>query len=176
LSADPGWRVRPAGAGDAPALALVAAATFLNSYHAIVARDDMFAHLAANCSAARFDAWLGDPSSHIVLAETTEGATPLGYAVLTVPDLPVATGEGDIELRRIYALAAVQGSGVGYALMAEALAAARARGARRMLLGVNAGNARAQRFYEKAGFAVAGTRRFQVGQTLHDDYIYARAL
>ena len=45
-----------------------------------------------------------------------------------------------------------------------------------MLLGVFGGNHRAQRFYEKQGFVVAGTRKFKVGLTHHDDLIYARAI
>ena len=52
----------------------------------------------------------------------------------------------------------------------------RALGARRMWLGVFAGNARARAFYERQGFAVAAERRFKVGVTWCDDRIYARDL
>ena len=36
--------------------------------------------------------------------------------------------------------------------------------------------ARARAFYERQGFTVAGARQFLVGETLHDDAIYARAI
>ncbi|MBS0284898.1 MAG: GNAT family N-acetyltransferase, partial [Proteobacteria bacterium] len=47
---------------------------------------------------------------------------------------------------------------------------------KRILLGVYGDNQRAQRFYRKQGFVVAGARRFLVGSTWHDDLIFARAL
>ena len=90
--------------------------------------------------------------------------------------LPVEPRDGDIELKRIYTLAPLHGGGLGAALMARAVDDARAAGRRRMLLGVYGGNARAQRFYGKQGFAIVGERRFLVGATWHDDLIFARDL
>jgi ribosomal protein S18 acetylase RimI-like enzyme len=58
--------------------------------------------------------------------------------------------------------------------MTQALADARAAGARRMLLGVFADNVRARAFYERQGFAVVAERRFKVGATWCDDRVYAR--
>ena len=174
LSAEPSWQIRRAVAGDEGALALVAAATFLNTYYGIVSRDDMLAHLDAKASRGFFAGWIADRAVKVLIAETVEGATPLGYAALTSPDLPFETDGTDLELRRIYTLAAMQGSGLAAALMGAVMR--EAAGARRVLLGVNAGNMRARRFYEKQGFAVVGTRQFQVGATLHDDKIYARAV
>jgi ribosomal protein S18 acetylase RimI-like enzyme len=46
----------------------------------------------------------------------------------------------------------------------------------RMMLGVNRDNERAQGFYRKHGFAIAGTRTFTVGATTYDDFLYAKAL
>ena len=113
----------------------------------------------------------------MVLAEHPQGRAPVGYTVLTAPnDLPVAEQPGDVELRRIYTLLTAKGSGLGAALMARVLADVAALGARRVLLGVYGGNARARTFYERQGFVVVGTRRFQVGATLCDDYVYARSL
>ena len=90
--------------------------------------------------------------------------------------MPIALAPADIELKRIYTLAPTHGGGLGYALMERALADAAALGRARVLLGVYTGNARARRFYEREGFAVAGTRQFTVGATLHDDLVYARDL
>ena len=93
---------------------------------------------------------------------------------MTAPDLPVAPEPGDIELRRIYALSRMHGSGLGRALMAQVLADAVRLGTRRVLLGVWGGNARAHRFYERQGFTRIGTRQFRVGSMVHDDFVYAR--
>jgi ribosomal protein S18 acetylase RimI-like enzyme len=169
------WRLRRAGPADAAALSLVAGATFLEAFAGVLDGADIVAHIARNGSAAAFGRYMAD-GAIATLAEAVAGAAPLGYTLLTIPDLPVAPAPGDIELKRIYALFPLHGSGLGAALMAQAIADARDAGRRRLLLGVYGGNTRAQRFYEKQGFKVAGTRRFQVGETWHDDLIYARAL
>lgn len=169
------WRLRRAGPADAAALSLIAGATFLEAFAGVLDGADIIAHVARNSSAAAFERYLGE-GAIATLAEAAGGAAPLGYTLLTAPDLPVAQAAGDIELKRIYALCPTHGTGLGPDLMAQAIADARAAGHRRLLLGVYGGNRRAQRFYEKQGFAVAGTRRFLVGSTWHDDLIYARVL
>ena len=176
LSADLKPIVRRAVAEDAAALALVASATLLDAFAGILSGRDIVAHCAANNTPAKFAAWLDDPSSVVTLAEAVCGAAPVGYSVLTTPDLPVETDADDIELRRIYMLSRLHGSGLGADLMQRALADARALGKARVLLGVYGDNRRARAFYERQGFTLAGTRRFLVGETWHDDVIYARAL
>lgn len=170
------FRLRRADAADADALALVAGATFLESYSAMIGRDDMLAHLAARSSPDRFRAWIGDGHSIVTLAEAPVGGAPLGYTVLTTPDLPVEPRDGDIELLRIYALATGWGAGPGTAMMERAVADARAGGFARMMLGTHPENWRAQRFYRKHRFDVIGRRRFRVGSVEFDDPIYARAI
>jgi ribosomal protein S18 acetylase RimI-like enzyme len=170
------WRLRRGEAGDAPALAMVAAATFLETFAGIIAGEDIVAHCAAKSSAAAFRDWIADPASVVTLAVHPDGAAPVGYTVLTTPDLPIETGPGDGELRRIYTLTLARGTGLGAALMTRAIADARASGLSRLLLGVLGTNIRARAFYERQGFVLAGERRFRVGQGWHDDVIYARDL
>jgi GNAT superfamily N-acetyltransferase len=176
LSAELSWHVRRAVAEDAAALALIASATFLDTFAGILGGADIVAHCAANSTPAKFTGWLSDRVSVVTLAETERGRAPIGYSVLTVPDLPVDTRRGDIELKRIYTLSRAHGSGLGAALMGRALDDARELGRTRVLLGVYGGNARARAFYERQGFTLAGARRFLVGATWHDDVIYARGL
>jgi len=177
LSADAGWRLKRATAADAAALALVASACFLETFAGILQGADIVAHCAKANDPARFRDWAEDAGSRIVLAEIATGAAPIGYSVLTVPDLPaVDVGPGDVELRRIYTLLRAHGTGLGPALMAQALLDARAIGRKRMLLGVYAGNERARAFYQKQGFVKVGERQYRVGATLCDDVIYALAL
>lgn len=170
------WRLRRASPEDAPAVALVAAASFLTTFAGILDGADIVAHVAKNSSADRFAAWAADAVSVVTLAEHPDGAAPIGYTLLTTPDLPLTIDAGDIELRRIYTLPVAYGTGLGPALIARAFDDARAMGKIRMLLGVYGGNDRARRFYERQGFTVAGRRQYQVGATLHDDFIYARPL
>jgi diamine N-acetyltransferase len=170
------WRLRRASVEDAPAAALVAGASFLATFAGILDGADIVAHVAKNSAPAIFAAWIGDPGSVVTLAEHPIGAAPVGYSVLTTPDLPVATHGSDIELRRIYTLPLAQGTGLGRALMQQAIADAIAMGKTRLLLGALGRNARARGFYERQGFEVVGTRQYRVGSALCDDVIYARSL
>lgn len=170
------WRLRRAGAADADALAMVAAASFLETFAGVLAGPDIIRHCAANSAPAKFATWANDPASVVTLAEHPDGAAPVGYTVLTSPDLPIPPGPGDIELRRIYALSITRGTGLGAALMARAITDARALGMTRMLLGVLGRNHRARAFYERQSFTLVGERRFLVGETWYDDVVYGRDL
>ncbi|MBJ7332985.1 MAG: GNAT family N-acetyltransferase, partial [Solirubrobacteraceae bacterium] len=150
------WRLRRAGEGDVVRLSLVAGATFLEAFAGVLDGDDIVAHVRDQSGPDAFRRYLS-AGAIATLAEAVEGGAPIGYTLLTAPDLPIDLRSGDIELKRIYALFPTHGSGLGPALMARAVEESRAAGHRRMLLGVYGGNARAQRFYVKQGFAVVGT-------------------
>lgn len=166
------WTLREAQGADAPALALVGAATFLESFAGILQADAIIAHCAGHHRTEAYAALL-DGGARAWLVEAATGGAPLGYALVARPDLALAQA-GDLELKRIYSLSRFHGSGMGAALMDQAIQAA--AGHVRLLLGVYQGNARALAFYEKQGFARIGTRQFQVGAHLYDDYVLARAL
>jgi ribosomal protein S18 acetylase RimI-like enzyme len=166
------WTIRAAGADDAAALALVAQATFLEAYAGLTRVEDMLAHAASQNSADAFLAALGS-GAKVWLAEARGTAAPLGFAMLT-PTGFADPQPGDVELRRIYVLDRCKGGGLAKALLDTVVTAA--AGSKRLLLGVNRDNQRAQAFYRKHGFAVAGTRTFTVGATTYDDFIYAKPL
>lgn len=171
-----GWRLRRATAADVPEVALVAAASFLETFAGVLSGDDIVAHIARNSSVEKFADWASDPDSVVTLATHSDGDAPVGYTLLVPPDLPIDVGPADIELRRIYILSVANGTGLGQRLMARAIADARSIGKRRLLLGVLGSNGRARAFYERRGFAIVGERRYLVGATWHDDLIYARDL
>lgn len=170
------WTVRRASVADASALSLVAGATLLETFHAVIPAADMVAHVVNKSSADVFAGWTDDPASAVFYAGAVRTDAPLGYAVLTAPDFPIDTDASDIELRRIYTLAATHGSGLGGALMRAALDEARARDCRRVLLGVHPENGRARSFYERTGFRVIGERAFTIGTVRFVDPIYALGL
>ncbi len=170
-------RLRLAAPGDAPALALVAGATFLETFADIIAGPDIVAHVAANNNAEKFGDWIGDAESRVWMAERKATAAPIGYALLTTPDLPdIVTGADDVELKRIYILSRYHGGGLAGRMMETVIAEAKAMGKTRLLLGVYAANDRALAFYRKQGFGIVGDRRFQVGAALFEDKIMARML
>lgn len=163
-------KVRQASVADAQRLSLVASASFLETFAGILDGDALVAHCVKSCSADHFVDVLA-AGGMAWLAEA-HGA-PVGYALLTAPELEAAR-DGDIELKKIYLLSRFHGGGAARALFDAALAAA--QGHQRLLLGVKDDNNRAIAFYRKQGFEQIGTRQYDVGGTLYDDIVMARAL
>ena len=189
--------LRAATAADAPALALVGAATFLEAFTWMLPGADIIAHAGRNHQAEVYARYLAHPDSRIALAEVVPGGAPVGYAMLTAPEMPsFDVQRGDIELKRIYLLSRfrsaatpvlarserdeelkpVPGLRAGQALMNFAVDEARTMRRTRLLLGTHAGNAQAIAFYRRNGFVEAGTRTFQVGSQVCCDLIFARPL
>jgi ribosomal protein S18 acetylase RimI-like enzyme len=168
--------IRACAAGDAVALSLVGQATFLETYAGVLPAADIFAHCEVEHGAARYAAWLGSPDYRIWIAEMADGAAPVGYAVVSPPDLPVSTGPDDLELKRIYLLHRFHGARIGARLLTAAVEGARTAGAARLLLGVYRRNTRAVEFYGRQGFVHAGERKFRVGANEYDDLVLARPL
>ena len=167
--------LRTAEAADLGRLALVGAATFLETYAGNVDGDDIVAYASEAHSPAAYRALLAEPDARAWLAELPPGGAPVGYALLTRPDLPDAL-PGDLEVRRIYVLAPYQGRRIGVRLLNEAIAAAQAAGARRLLLGVYSVNDGALAFYTRCGFRRIGTREFRAGRRTYHDLVLARDL
>jgi diamine N-acetyltransferase len=168
------WRIRAAEAGDVDALALIGAATFLETFAGVLDGPAIVAHCLEAHSAGAYAQYLAGGAG-AWLAEAGEGAAPIGFALLAEADLPGGDPASDLELKRIYSLSRFHGTGLGSALMGTAVAAAAGR-AERLLLGVYAGNARALAFYRKQGVEPIGERRFRVGQRDYDDLVLAKRL
>jgi len=169
--------LRRAVPGDEAALALLGAASFLDSYAGVIDGRDIVTHCDRHHSAEKYRAWLADPECALWLAGIEPGQAPIGYLVLTKPDLPLPSLQtGDTEVRRIYVLSKFQGRQLGRRLMDAAIAHARALGKTRLLLGVYGENKPALAFYGRLGFQPVGVRRFEVGSRTYDDLILGREL
>lgn len=167
--------IRRADLNDADALALVGGATFLESFAGVLDGADIVAHCQRHHSPDVYRRALEDIRCRAWVAETTTGAAIVGYVLVTPPDLPLPDLDaGDFEVKRIYLLRRFQGGGIGRRLMDVAMEDVRARGARRLLLGVYSGNDQALGFYRRLGFERVGDRLFRVGAVDHYDYILAR--
>ena len=169
-------RVRPCGAGDETALALIGQATFLETFAGVIGGKDIVAHCANAHGVDLYRLWLMTSGYALWLAECSPGDAPIGYMVIAPPQLPLPDTAGDLELKRIYLLSRFQGGGLGKQLVAAAVAHSRACGARRLLLGVYSGNQRAIAFYERVGFIRLGDRKFRVGGKDYDDNIMGLSL
>ena len=173
----PAVRIRPATPADAPRLALLGQATFLESYAGLLPVTDILAHSAHQHAASLYERWLQDPAYACWLAEAEEGAAPVGYLLLSPVDLPLAAVDArDREVKRIYLLHRFQGGGLGRRLMAAAEDHARGHGIARLLLGVYSRNEAALAFYARMGWERVGERRFRVGDGEYFDYVLGKVL
>jgi ribosomal protein S18 acetylase RimI-like enzyme len=169
--------VRACTPADAPTLALIGAATLLESFPGLVPGQALLAHCANHHVPAAYIGHFEQPETRAWLAEVPPGAAPVGYALLTVPEFPDAVAnEHDLELRRIYLFSRFHGGGAGAELMTRAIAAAREQRARRLLLGVHPENHRALAFYRRNGFVQVGVRTFTVGDAQFQDPVLALTL
>lgn len=163
---------------DIAELAGVAARTFSLACPPSVTPANVASFVEANLSDVRFAEYLADPRRLILTARHDDRI--VGYAMLIrgVGDNPdvqrVVPARPAVELSKMYVLPDHHGSGVATVLMDAALVAATDWGAECVWLGVNQANQRAQRFYEKCGFTVNGTRTFQLGTHTENDYVMVR--
>jgi ribosomal protein S18 acetylase RimI-like enzyme len=164
--------IRRAHGGDETRLALVGRATFLESYAQLLPAEDILAHTEQHHAPGVYADWLADPRYCCWLVESGPGRAPVGYLVLSPPDLPLADlAAGDLEIKRIYLLHPFQRQGLGRALMQQATAYARDTGHARLLLGVYSRNTAALAFYGRIGFHRVGERQFTVGASQYFDHI-----
>ncbi len=169
------WTVREAGVGDAERLSLVGAATFLESFATMLDGESIHLHCRDAHAVDAYRRFFADGGA-AWLAESATGA-PIGYAMVGNTALPGSDPDGyDMEIKRIYSFARFHGAGLGPELLRRAVGHATERGAKRLLLGVHAGNERAIAFYHKNGFSWIADRQFQVGNRHFDDIVLARPL
>jgi ribosomal protein S18 acetylase RimI-like enzyme len=168
-------RIRRGVEADATALAGLAAITFPLATPESSEAAAVASFVRDVLNAERFTGYLSDPARLVLVAERDDEL--VGYAMLVLgdpedPDVVAAiTTRPTIDLNKFYVHPDQHGSGVASTLMAATVDAARAAGARAVWLGVNNENVRANRFYEKHGFEVVGTRHFLLGDRLEDDLV-----
>lgn len=164
--------IREALAEDAPLLAQLGAATFLETYAGLLNAEDIRVHCQRHHTAEAWLPWLNSADSRIWIACAQQGGAPVGYQLLGQPDVPVADLQpSDREIKRLYLLHRFQGAGLGRQLLNQAVESGRASGCSRLLLGVYSENHAALAFYERVGFSRVGERTFHVGNSHFFDYI-----
>lgn len=165
---------RPATAADLDGIAEVRVRSWQAAYRGLVPQpylDGLSPAAEAERRRARLDA-SGVPVGHHVV-ET--GGQVAGWAALG----PYRDDDGDApspgcgEIGAIYLLPQWWGHGIGRALMAYSLEVLRGQGLAPVLLWVLAGNARACRFYERAGFRLDGaTHAYELAGALLPEVRY----
>ena len=166
--------MRRATIADAGKLALVGAASFLETFANDHPGDATVEFIRTYHAESAWTATLARSDAAVWIAEEV-GGCPIGYALLDAASSPGTTPD-DAELKRIYVLSKWHGTGIGRALFDAAQFEARARRAARLVLSVYTRNWRAIRFYEKQGFIVIGEATFAEFPVEFADNIMAKPL
>lgn len=164
--------IRLATSADAAQLAELAAATFPLACPVSAQPADIQSFIDTNLSEARFAEYLADDTKAILVNDGFLGYTLLIFQEPTDADVVATiTNRPTAELSKCYVRAETHGSGLAGELMQASLDLARSRGAASVWLGVNEENTKANRFYEKHGFAKVGTKRFKLGERWEHDFV-----
>lgn len=178
--------IRLAREGEAEALSELAANTFPLACPDYVSQDDIAAFIEESLSPSEFERMLASPSVYRILVAQLRGASSelIGYTltILSGPDgMPnqmVRPGKlelGAAYLSKCYVREFWQGSGVAGAMIERAVADVEAQGRNSQIaLGTSIANKRAQTFYKRHGFSVAGRRTFMVGEKANIDDVFVR--
>jgi ribosomal protein S18 acetylase RimI-like enzyme len=155
--------VRTAKAVDIAALSALASETYAAAFGHSMSAEDLAAQLRDTRSENYFEAAL--QTDAILLAFV--GGALAGY--LHIRGQPQ---DDDVEINALYVAPAMQGQGIGTALLEIASAHSRLADARFITLDVWEENPRAIAFYRRHGFEIAGKREFAVaGRVLGTDLV-----
>lgn len=168
--------VRVVADDELDALADLAARTFPLACPPHTTREDIDRHVADRLSPQAFAADLASPDVSVDVADSGTGLVGFAMLVRGCPPPDGPSGERPIELRRIYVDADLHGTGVGAALMINAIDRARSWGHDRIWLGTNQLNTSAIGFYERHGFRITGEKTFRVGSAVEHDHVLSREL
>ena len=165
-----GVAIRRATAADAPALATLAADTFVETFGHLYKPADRAAFVAEQ-TAVHYRRLISQAGIGVWVAESGDGEfvgfLTAGPCKLPVPDREPAAGE----IRQLYLRGSAQGQGVGSRLLALGLDWLREQGHAPLYIGVWSGNFGAQRLYGRHGFEKVGEYDFPVGQHLDREFI-----
>lgn len=167
--------LRPAQAGDALCLGLLAMQVFLETYAPRGIREAIAREVQEHASTAATAARLADARTHFIVAESDDHL--IGFVELRFGDAPASLPSGPAaEVVRLYALERFAGQGLGTRLLAQAEALAAAGGACAVWLTAWVGNARALAFYPRRGYDAAGSTPYRFQDETYENRRFAKAV
>jgi ribosomal protein S18 acetylase RimI-like enzyme len=161
---------RPAAIGDAPALSVFAERSFRETFAHDNKPEDMNQYCREAFGLEIQQRELTDPEVMTLLALSE--TTIVGYGQIRLGSGTTCIAcDNAAEIRRLYVGSTWQGKQIARELLRKLVGAATHSGAKCIWLGVWERNARAIRFYEKAGFSVVGEHEFSLGSDIQRDLI-----
>ena len=165
--------IRAAKLSDAKKLAVLAEATFRDTFSEENTSEDMNAHCQASYGEEIQAQEISDPNYVTIVAELDEHL--VAYAQLRWGEAPeCVSAKSPGEIQRLYVDKNFHGGGLAHTLMSECLNALKERNTDIAWLGVWERNPRAIAFYRKFNFEEVGDHIFSVGSAPQRDIILVR--
>lgn len=171
-------QLRLATLNDAPALGALARRAVSAKFEHLYRPKDFAAWMSESHSDGKVAKEIADPGMRVAVVED-EGGALLAFCKLVLDasfDRAHSDARAPLELKQLYTDPDRLGMGLGAKLMDWALAEARAHGADEIQLSVWSGNADAQRFYHRYGFAKIADIFFPVGEHIDEEFLFALRL
>jgi diamine N-acetyltransferase len=176
-SGEVGARIRRATSDDVGTVASLGGRLFVQAYGPTHPEPERSRYLASAYSLETIAAAIGGDRSSVFIAEDADGMA-IGYAhILKTDEFPAGVvGNDAFEIVRFYVDAAVQGQGVGAALMIHCCDVAKRAGADVIWLQVWSEAPWAIGFYRRMGFSIVGKKGFHFGARVDSDHVMSRPL
>jgi ribosomal protein S18 acetylase RimI-like enzyme len=170
-------RIRKCTSDDVGTVASLGARLFLQAYGPTHPEPDRSLYLANAYSLETIAAAIDGDRSAVFLVEDAEKRA-IGYAHMWETDeIPEGVkGARAFEIVRFYVDAAVQGRGVGAALMSHCWDVAKRAGADVIWLQTWSEAPWAIGFYRRMGFSIVGKKSFHFGARVDSDHVLSRPL
>lgn len=169
------FALRPATSNDAEVIAALSIQVFLDTYATEGVRPDLAQEAFGEYSVEAFATRLKDPGRRFILAEAGTGLVGYAEIITTEAGAPVG-GVTGAQLVRLYVQPAIQGSGVGKALIDAAERLASEHSAPALWLTAWEGNHRALAFYARLGYADVGADTYTFQGRTYGTRVLAKGL
>lgn len=137
---------------------------------------DIKSHLSNSCSSEIFKSYIANAKTTVIVA--CDGSNLLGFVILIFAETNseqvssvLTSVPNTVELSKFYVSPSQHGLGVAQKLMQRSFELVHELGWAALWLNVNQQNTRANRFYEKSGFAIVGECDFVLGSSVQKDFI-----
>ncbi len=167
--------IRRASEFDAPSLARLAKQAFQDAFAQMNNEKDFETYVAQAFKENQIKSELLDSTAAFFIAEIKDQWA--GYAKLYQSPPPDCIKQlPAIELSRLYCLGQYLGCGIGSALLDACINHAKSNAFKSIWLGSWKKNLKANAFYTKMQFEIAGTKTFVVGSDIQDDYVFVKPI
>ena len=171
----PSITLRPAVAGDALCLSVLAMQVFLDTYATSGIRPAIAREVVVGYSEQAFCSAIASPRTRVCVAEWADHL--IGFAQVTLNEVHMLAPAGaQSELLRLYVQEPFAGKQVGTRLLAEAERLAGQSGTEVLWLTSWVHNLRALGFYAKRGYEDHGLTHFTFEGESHENRVYAKSV